>query len=898
MKQYFKSIYFSDFPSDQSSQKSLTLAFGEKDSHIFNKVQASSSHELRNLLGYQSFIDLQSAAEQEGLSINTYCLSILRKINMHSTSFSQPKLPGFQEFNVLNLDPIYSTFRGGESEPLHLWYPFLEGYSPQFVETIISHYAPRAKKILDPFSGTGTTPITVHKLGLEGYFCEVNPFLQYLTSVKILSYALEKSKREKVRGRLESLADELPALLENALPSRDLESAYSETFGKSLFFDADTYSLVLRARIVLDKLAATEGFIADLATIAVLASLLPSSRLIRSGDIRYRSDKERTRQVTFTDEVVRRLALMACDLGKLPDPPLHRPTLICENAKKINKLPYLDIDLVITSPPYLNGTNYFRNTKIELWFLRSLRSQKELADFRYRAVSAGINDITMGKVSDYIPEPLIEIIKKVEETAYDVRIPKMILSYFQDMELIFSGIRNHLAKGAVVAVDLGDSIYGGVHIPTDLLLVEILEKHGFVLDDLVVLRKRLSRDRTELRQVLLKLKVGEPTQKAVRVHEIEQSSYWWSSKWGIFKNDLPHQQQPYAKRNWGSELHSLCSYQGKMKPSLAHHLVNTFVPPGGRMLDPFAGVGTIPFESAQSGVMSYGFEISPAALVVSSAKVGDFKKVESDAVIKKLSNYISENDPTGEEYRACQEFSFNGTIPDYFHPETLREILLARRYFINTPPANGSENLVLASLLHILHGNRPYALSRRSHPITPYKPTGITEYRALIPRLTDKVERSIEARRSDKFVTGKVFFQDATKWWPYEVDNLDAVITSPPFFDSTRFYVGNWMRLWFCGWEKEDFSVKPLAFVDERQKESFEIYQPIFRQARERLKPGGVMVLHLGLSYKSDMAHELARVAAPWFKVEDIFVEDVTHVESHGIRDKGTVTGHQFLVLV
>ena len=41
--------------------------------------------------------------------------------------------------------------------------------------------------------------------------------------------------------------------------------------------------------------------------------------------------------------------------------------------------------------------------------------------------------------------------------------------------------------------------------------------------------------------------------------------------------------------------------------------------------------------------------------------------------------------------------------------------------------------------------------------------------------------------------------QDATEWWPADVNELDAVITSPPFFDSTRFYLGNWMRLWFCG---------------------------------------------------------------------------------------------------
>jgi len=129
------------------------------------------------------------------------------------------------------------------------------------------------------------------------------------------------------------------------------------------------------------------------------------------------------------------------------------------------------------------------------------------------------------------------------------------------------------------------------------------------------------------------------------------------------------------------------------------------------------------------------------------------------------------------------------------------------------------------------------------------------------------------------------------------VDHLDAIITSPPFFDSTRFYLANWMRLWFCGWNAEDFKSQPLAFVDERQKRGFEIYQPVFRQARERLRPGGVMVLHLGKSKKCDMATQLAGIAARWFRVVAVYAEQVGHCEWHGIRDKGTVTAHPFLVL-
>jgi len=107
--------------------------------------------------------------------------------------------------------------------------------------------------------------------------------------------------------------------------------------------------------------------------------------------------------------------------------------------------------------------------------------------------------------------------------------------------------------------------------------------------------------------------------------------------------------------------------------------------------------------------------------------------------------------------------------------------------------------------------------------------------------------------------TGKIFNQDTTIIWPQEINDLDAIITSPPFFDSTRFYLANWIRIWFTGWSEIDFKHQPKSFVEERQKVDFAIYESIFRQAKERMKKDGAFVLHLGKSNKCDMALELQK---------------------------------------
>jgi tRNA G10 N-methylase Trm11 len=163
--------------------------------------------------------------------------------------------------------------------------------------------------------------------------------------------------------------------------------------------------------------------------------------------------------------------------------------------------------------------------------------------------------------------------------------------------------------------------------------------------------------------------------------------------------------------------------------------------------------------------------------------------------------------------------------------------------------------------------------------------------------LYTKVRRSLEVEYPEEFREGKIYLQDATSWWPIEISNLDAVVTSPPFFDSTRFYLANWIRLWFCGWERKDFKTQPLRFLELKQKECMRVYESVFRQARERLKPGGLFVMHLGKSSKCDMARELSKIAKPWFYTVDVFEESVSHCESHGITDKGEVSHHQYLVL-
>ncbi len=889
-KQYYKAIYFSDYPSLYTKDKSVTLAFNESEVPYFSKVKDMTTQEIKELIGIETYKQLSLFADEQERSINQV---VKRLIKQNLVKID--KIDGMDKKDI--------TFIKSKKTPFQRWYPYIEGYSPEFVKSLISNFEIKDSPIYDPFAGTGTTLFASDELGFSTVYSEVNPLLQYLIQTKVRILKTDAQQRRKLSKYLTDISKTILKSLDKFEEDKILRETYKTLFANSKYFPEKIFSQILKLRSFIDIVKFENELLADTINVAVVSCLLPVSYLKKAGDVRFKNKNEIEKDMkTFADVLPQKIMDIAEDVLNFNYSLKNEHEFILSNAKNIDRINELKIGAIITSPPYLNGTNYFRNTKIELWFLRFLQYENDLRYFRDQALTSGINDVKkkhnlangngfdITSKSELLKHTLIELEKK----AYDSRIPMMAKNYFEEMHQIFNDCKHYLSKNTKILIDIGDSIFSGVHIKTDEILIDLLIELGYEFIDNKILRKRRSRNKEVLTQSLLVFQYSHNNGKFTH----RNIPFFWEKNWNEFKTLIPHQQIPYSSRNWGHKNHSLCSYQGKLKPAIAHHLVKTFVPENGSMLDPFCGVGTIPFEAALGGKISYGIDISLPAYYISYAKVTTPVSTECYNYINALDSFIKRNNCTKDELNEVKNFGFNKKLSDYYEKNTLEEILLARRFVKINYPRTPSEMLVVASLLHILHGNRPYALSRHSHPIVPYAPTGEFIYKNLIEKLREKVERVIYEELPLYFRNGKIFNQDATKIWPQEINNLDAVITSPPFFDSTRFYLANWIRIWFSGWSEKDFKYQPKSFIEERQKVDFSIYESIFRQSKERMKKDGAFVLHLGKSTKCDMAEELQKISKRWFKTADLFIENVSHCESHGIRDKGTVTSHQYLILV
>lgn len=775
-----------------------------------------------------------------------------------------------------------ATFVLNKGEAIHRWYSYLEGYSSCLIDDIINEIGiDNIRTLYDPFCGTGTTALVASKYGIRSYYSETNPFMQQVIEAKINSV-----KRLRESGVKAQHLREFQDKIKNYNYQLRLEEPEWDGFEK--FFDKDVLFQLQDLLGEVNRIADDDS--RQIALVILASITVRCSKMIRQGDLRVAKESEKDdTDRDVHNNFIEKLQIAIDDIES-DDCPTRSET-ICLDPDSRNIDAESILDCIITSPPYLNGTNYIRNTKLELKLSGHIKNEKELPLFHSKGIIAGINNVSSRKES-YEAHPCVKpYLDELEPVAYDKRIPLMVAGYFHDMEQVIDKLSHALRDNGYFIMDIGDSQFAGVHIPTHEILVQICKDYGFDLYGEEILRERRSKNGMVLSQRLLKF----------RLHKVTNKNDTFRYAAENFIKNMPYHQEPYSGRNWGHPWHSLCSYHGKLKPAIAHFMVNQFTQPGDVILDPLSGVGTIPLEACLQGRIGIGNDLSELAYTVTKAKLEKPTKDECESILKVISEYIESNKDSKEidaDIEKYKEFGFNGKVETYFHPDTYREILCARRYFLKRiAELNAAEAMILACFAHVLHGNRPYALSRNSHPLTPYAPKGDFIYKNVIEHIKEKLDASYEKGSFDRYVSGQAIYGDYANI-PAAGIKADAIICSPPFADSIRFYMQNWMRLWLCGWEPEDYKQADSVFLDQKQRRDFDVYDSFFKMCSDVLNPKGKVILHLGKTDKVDMAEELSRRAAPYFDEVYRGSENVETIEKHGIKDKGATLEHQYLFLM
>jgi hypothetical protein len=309
-----------------------------------------------------------------------------------------------------------------------------------------------------------------------------------------------------------------------------------------------------------------------------------------------------------------------------------------------------------------------------------------------------------------------------------------------------------------------------------------------------------------------------------------------------------------------STLHQLAPYVGKLKSGMVKVLLEYFSEENDVVLDPFCGSGVVPLEALLRGRKIIGNDLNLYAFTITMGKVTVPSDVEvALADTGKLIEYVEKNK------NEVDITSVDEWVAEFFHPETLREVVAAFEYL------NAERDYFLtACLLGILHHVRPGFLSYPASHLTPYlrknkyppeKSPEMYSYRALAPRIEAKVKRAY--RRS----------MISSKWGPADYDiymvnsrelpvgseSVDLILSSPPYFGALDYARDNRLRLWFLG-------EKDWKSLDKRLTSNDKVYVPQMEECVTEmyrvLKTGKYCVLVLGDVSRNGRTKDTAAIIA------------------------------------
>ncbi len=231
------------------------------------------------------------------------------------------------------------------------------------------------------------------------------------------------------------------------------------------------------------------------------------------------------------------------------------------------------------------------------------------------------------------------------------------------------------------------------------------------------------------------------------------------------------------ERERTKHVHRLHPYLGKFVPQLVEALLDRYVRPGGRVLDPFAGSGTTLVQCLESGYDAVGVDVASFNCLLMGVKTAeyDLAGLESDVLDALARPGRSRLRPRGyvadwfARDAAAELLHFRSILSEYEHADVLRVVLaraarsarLTTHFDLDFPPAPQRE---------------PYWCHKHRRTCSPVQ----TAQKFLARYLLDTRERLGEFDRARvQGRTARIVHGDATE---VALDGpFDGVVTSPPY---------------------------------------------------------------------------------------------------------------------
>jgi len=382
------------------------------------------------------------------------------------------------------------AFAGNKTLPIHRWVPWIAGFSSVFVKDVLERYLDGKGTVLDPFCGVGTTLVEAVLLGHQAIGFEINPYAILASRLKANAY------RVSVASLNEELLNFRAFYNEKAFSTYTPKSAAPPGFRtRSPFYSP----AVLRKVLILQDFITgiVDADVKDLFRLAFAATMVRYSNYSYEPSLGRRVSAGKKEIIDFPvgQTMLNKLTAMAEDITWLQIYLSSEPG----SVRIINgsffayhgNLSPESVDLIVTSPPYLNNYHYNRNTRPQLYWLGYADSPKDLrplAQSNFGKYWQTVRDQERLDLEFSLPNSdlagqLAELrTRNPEKGVYSGNgWANYAAAYFNDCYKFSLGMRYVLKPGGRAVIVIGNSILQGLLVPTDRYLGEIAESVGLEL---------------------------------------------------------------------------------------------------------------------------------------------------------------------------------------------------------------------------------------------------------------------------------------------------------------------------------------------------------------------------------------------------------------------------------
>ncbi len=329
------------------------------------------------------------------------------------------------------------------------------------------------EKVADIFCGCGTVALEAKTHNKDFWGCDINPVATLIAKVKSESYNIAKIK-------------EYFLLVSTAFPNAEiLDNAYECANARlKYWFTQNSYIQLLRLKNSIEN-SIPEGKYLD-AFYCLFSSILKASSKWLTKSIKPQVDPNK-KEVVVWDVFEQQYNRFVKSIEQLNDLPNLKSSISIENENFLDATCVPDVDLIISSPPYVTSYEYADLHQLSSLWLGYADDYRELRrgtiGSLYNSEGYTINMESLNSIGQKIVAELIETQRATAKV-------RSVARYYVDIQQALHKCSQMLSNGGMAFFVVGDTEYKGVKIKNSEHLIQSLVDEGFT--DIKAAKRRIS----------------------------------------------------------------------------------------------------------------------------------------------------------------------------------------------------------------------------------------------------------------------------------------------------------------------------------------------------------------------------------------------------------------------